>query len=238
MFRTKLVALATVAAMFGVPSIASAKNAKKSPSPITKAQVIALIKQYSKPGKTGKTGAPGPSWKLAPNSGLSLTGTNTLSLLPGLTTPCGYHQDIYYLDPFGSGTAYCSYPVQGQFASYGFVSTNPYADPQVPVSSTVWTSITGLDINYASGSNPYMVNAVVELVSNATSLVRCRLDDMTTGVVIEAENYSLNGYGNLSFLARPNLANGDALAVQCTAVTFAPNTTVDAQATYSAIPLG
>jgi hypothetical protein len=242
-----------------LPAVAAAKTKAKA---LSRSEVIGLIKQYSKPGKTGAagaigatgaigetgaigaTGATGPSgapgtsgtpglgFSLAPDSGLTLGGGNALSIMPTLLQACPAHEELYNLDPTGNGAAWCSFPTQGQFAQGGFVTGNPTAYPQVTLTGTNATVVEE-EIDYANDSHPYLVNAVVELFSTAADLASCELIDTTSSTVLEVEDDSVDGFGNLSFLDVPEIEQGDALAIECNATG-----TVKAQATLSAIPLG
>jgi hypothetical protein len=249
--RTITVATLAVALIVGLlPAVAAAKTRAKA---LSKSEVISLIKQYSRPGKTGPagtTGATGPTgpigapgapgtsgiagldFSLAPDSGLTLGGGNTLSILPSLLTACPAHEEIYNLDPTGNGAAWCSFPTQGQFAQGGFVTGEPGAYPQVTLTGTN-APVVEEEIDYANDTHPYLVNAVVEFFSTAADLASCELIDTTSSTVLEVEDDSVDGFGNLSFLDVPEIEQGDALAIECNATG-----TVKAQATLSAIPLG
>jgi len=242
-----LATLAVAAIAFGAVIPASSADAKAKP--LTKAQVITLIKQYSKPGKIGAPGAPGatgntgltgntgptgltgntgPDWNVG--SGLSLSG-GKLSVLPSLLQPCPAHQDLYYLDPDGSGQAWCSFPTQGEFTTGGFSST-PSASPQTTLGST-YASLADEEMDYASGPEKYLVTATVEFESLASETASCELVNGSTEAVIEIEDETVAGYANLSFLATPTIGEGDGLVIACSA-----GGTVGAEASLAAIPLG
>jgi hypothetical protein len=252
--RTITAATLAVALVVGLlPAAAAAKTRAKA---VSRSEVISLIKQYSKPGRvgptgatgaagatgatglTGATGAPGTSgtpgldFSLAQDSGLTLGGGNTLSIMPTLLQACPAHEELYNLDPTGTGAAWCSFPTQGQFAQGGFVSGTPAAYPQVTLTGTN-AVVVEEEIDYANDSHPYLVNAVVEFFSTAADLASCELIDTTSSTVLEVEDDSVDGFGNLSFLDVPEIEQGDVLAIECNATG-----TVKAQATLSAIPLG
>jgi len=155
-----------------------------------------------------------------------------LSVLSSWTQPCGAHQNLYYLDPQGSGTAFCSFPTQGQFTTGGFVSGDPFAGPQISLPTT-FTNVANEQITYAGGTEKYLVQAVVELESSSSQVAFCSLVDTTTNTTIESEGYNVDGYGNLSLLATPSIADQDNLAVKCESTG-----TTSAQATLASIPLG
>jgi hypothetical protein len=252
------VAIAVAVAIAPGAAFAKAKP-KPKPAAITKSQVIALIKQYSKPGATGapgakgatgttgatgangaagtagQTGAPGTpatNWTLATNSGLTIGAGNTIGLLPTLTTPCPAHESIYYLDPQSTGLAWCSFTTQGQFTTGGFTSGQPGAAPADTVTST-GSAIAHEAINYAPGNHPYLVTAVAEFISLSSQIATCSLIDTTSNTTLETEEDTVNGYSNLSFLATPAITSGDNLEVYCTATG-----TIGAEATLASIPLG
>jgi hypothetical protein len=239
-------ALAVALCVAVIPTAAMAKP-KIQAKALTKSQVISLIKQYSKAGKTGPTGPAGsngtdgtngtngtdgvtPTFTLAQNSGLQIGSGNALSLLPSLTQPCAYHQALYYLDPIGNGEAWCSFPVQGQFTTGGF-DTTVDPDPQTSLTNTAAT-IASETVNYASGTNKYLVNAVVELSSLNSELAVCQLVNETTNTVYEEEDDTVDGYANLSFLDTPSIPSSDVLGIKCA------GTQTTAEATLSVIPLG
>jgi hypothetical protein len=246
MRHTRSITAATLAiALLAVliPAAALAKPKSKAKA-ITKSEVISLIKQYSKPGATGAPGAPGApgtpgtpgtngaGFSLAQNSGLTIGSNNTLGIMSSLLVPCPAHQALYYLDPMGPGVAWCSFQTQGQFVQGGFTAGNPNAEPQVTLGSTA-TNVAEETVNYAPGTNKYMVNAVVELESLSSQIATCDLIDETSSTVIEVEEDTVDGYSNLSFLNDPAIPQGDGLAIKCSATG-----SVAAEATLSAIPLG
>jgi hypothetical protein len=107
------------------------------------------------------------------------------------------------------------------------------ATPELTLTSS-YTTMADEVVNYASGDNFYMVNAVVEFYSTSAELASCELIDTTSGTVWEIEDDSVDGYSNLSFLNNTPIPQGDLLAVKCET----SGGTVKAEATLSAIPLG
>ena len=230
--RRAAIAIALVgtgAAAGAIPSIASARGGK----PLSKAQVIALIKRYSKPGPpgrngsngsngrnggqgptgpTGPSGPAGPGWMLGTNSGLTLAG-NVLTINASILTNC--HGDEFVSSIFSSGLV-CSYPAIN-FQTGGIdTSTNPGPQTTIALTSSLATIATTSTTELGPAS--YLILANVRFDNFGTvDTDQCALVDTTDGTdfTSEATTDPTNGWANMTIMAAPMLQVGQDIAVQC-----------------------
>jgi hypothetical protein len=230
-----------------VPAAASAKGSK----PLTKKQVIALIKQYSKPGKTGPKGAtgnPGPSWTLTSSSGLSLVNdglsvnpgpglavnsSNQLQLNSGIVNvQCPFYEDMYGVS---AASLRCDYPVNLRLASGGFAQDASNIGAGVGIDTTSFSPVASTTA-FSPSTASYYVNATVDLqLTGSGDVVFCQLTDGTT--VEQTDAIELTGYGDLELQGDiSDVASGSSLGVQCKSETSGDSP--GAQGTIVAFPLG
>jgi len=232
-------------ALAALPSAAAAKSHK----PLTRAQVISLIKKYSRPGPRGATGpsgapgapgamgnvgAPGTNYSVGTDSGLTLTG-NALSVDSGLLGECPMFQVLYSLSASGGGSRGCEYPLTPGFEAAGFSATAGVASGSIPLMVSGYQEIASVSASAPGPSDtPYYVNGQVDLFSSSTATVNCSLFDNET--FLETESTEVTGSNTLDLQALPTVASGDTLTLSCIVVTEGPD--VSAAGSLVDFPVG
>jgi hypothetical protein len=231
-----MVIAGSLTAASAVPSVAAAKKSK----PLTKAQIVKLIKQYSKPGPQGRqgaTGGPGPkgntgpagSYTIGSSSGLQLSG-NALSVDSGVFGNCPDAQYMFGVSASGTGAKQCRFPVSMWVDREGYGGLGTF---DITVSNTLFTSLASASA-YGGDTYLYYYNANVQLESSGSTVVECRVEDTTASTLLRIAMQTVNDFANLEMQDAVAVPAGDTITVQCT------NTgsgSVSAAATISALPL-
>jgi hypothetical protein len=220
-----VIAVAGSLAALGAPAVAVAK-----PKPLTKAQVIKLIKHYSKPGPPGSQGpsggqgpkgdtGPAGSYTIGKSSGLSQSG-NSLSLDPGLLRNCPGYELMTGLNPAGS--LGCKYePTSDMYMTYGGYTSGSGFGLNVPqgigLQQYVATTIATTPAVGVAGM--HLVSAVIQLgpATSGSTLDLCELDQKhgTTLTSLQVEETEAAPYTTLDFQGLEDAAVGDTFSVQC-----------------------
>jgi hypothetical protein len=229
--HSRLTRLVAVGAALGTIGLAAPAAGAKG---LSRAQVIALIKHYAKPGPAGpsgpsgpagpsgpsgptgpagtpgQTGAPGSPATYSAGSGLQLTG-NTFSVLPtAFQDPfkhgCGYE---FVVNVTQDGTPSCDFGTLGNSAS---------ASPAATTAIAVGASTTTLASEGIGGVN-YFISAQTTLHSTVPSAVNvdCVIEDGSTIVAIARDTIPGNGYGDVPVTSWFSAPTNGTLAFACSA---------------------
>ena len=252
--RAARVAVSLALAGTGLAAALPATAAAKKSKPLTKAQVISLIKKYSKPGPAGqpgaagKQGATGPAGTYTVGQGLTQTG-NTLGVDAGagldfisnkLTlAPQQCPDDQYSFGVDSKGGLECGYAPAISSGSGTFNGVSGRTDLGTGTAPSA-TSIASATLGGTGSENSYVFLATANVfnVSGSTANIACSLVDSTTSVVIETQDVSLPEAALTSIPLLWNLAGlsaGDKIELQC--ATDASNATgVSAQGALVVFP--